>query len=159
MKSPKEILVEINKKIYNEIEKNWFITLTLALIDKDKNEITFVRAGHTPLIRINNNVLEIYQPGGVGIGLDKGEVFNSTIEEITLVLNKGDLIFLFSDGVTELMNDREELYGINRLKSLLIANKDLTSERISKVIVNDLESFRGSEDQYDDVTFIVLKVS
>ncbi|MBS3945764.1 MAG: SpoIIE family protein phosphatase [Melioribacter sp.] len=158
LKSPKEILVEINKKIYNEIEKNWFITLTLALIDTDKREITFVRAGHTPLIRINNNVLEIFQPGGVGIGLDKGEVFNSTIEEITLELNKGDLIFLFSDGVTELMNDVEELYGINRLKSLLIANKDLTSERISKVIVNDLESFRGSEDQYDDVTFIVLKV-
>lgn len=157
-KTPKEVIFEINKKIYNEIEKNWFITITLALVDIDKQEISFVRAGHTPLIRINDNLFEMYQPSGVGVGLNKGEVFESTLEEMTIKLKSGDVIFLYSDGVTELMNETGQLYGIDRLKNVLIKNKNISSYELGKTIINDLETYKGNADQYDDVTFIIMKV-
>lgn len=158
-KTPKDILIEINKRIYNEIEKNWFITLTLALFDMEKKEVTFVRAGHTPLIRINEGLFEIYQPGGVGVGLNKGDVFDSAIEEVTIKLNMGDVLFLYSDGITELMNENDQLYGTSILKEILVNNKNMTCNKLGKTLVSDLEKYRGNVDQYDDITFIILKVN
>lgn len=157
-RTPKDILVELNKRIYNEIEKNWFITLSIAFIDFGKKEMTLARAGHTPLIKINNNIYESYQPGGVGVGLDKGEVFSDSLEEITLAINSGDLLFFFSDGITELMNSGSELYGISRMKDLLKSTKEFSCREIGRKLIEDLESFRGNTNQYDDITFIILKI-
>ncbi|MBI1939765.1 MAG: SpoIIE family protein phosphatase [Ignavibacteriales bacterium] len=157
-KSPKEILTEINKRIYQEIEKNWFITVTLALVDLEEKKIKISRAGHTPLIKLNQNLYESYQPSGVGIGLDRGEIFESSLEEEAIELNSGDLFFLFSDGVTELMNSEDELFGFDRLKKMLINNMDLNAELIGKKLLVMLEDFRGKTNQYDDVTFVILKI-
>jgi sigma-B regulation protein RsbU (phosphoserine phosphatase) len=157
-KSPKDILIEINKRIYSEIEKNWFITVTVALVDLEKNILTFARAGHTPLIRINYNLFEVYQTGGVGVGIDKGELFNSSLEEMSVIINSGDLFFLFSDGITELMNREEELFGFERLKNFLKKNIFSTSNQLGKNLVNELDLFRSNNNQYDDITFIALKV-
>lgn len=157
-KSPKEILTEINKRIYQEIEKNWFITVTLALVDLDEKKIKISRAGHTPLIKLNQNLYESYQPSGVGIGLDRGEVFESSLEEETIELNSGDLFFLYSDGVTELMNSEDELFGFERLKKMLTNNMDLKAEQIGKKLLVTLEDFKGKTNQYDDVTFVILKI-
>jgi len=156
-RTPKEILVEINKMIFPELEKNWFITISLALIDLDEKTIKMCRAGHTPLLKINNNIYELYQPGGVGIGLNGGDLFSSTLEEITIDLYQGDLLFLFSDGITELMNSENELYGIDNLKNFLTGNRQLKCIEIGKKLISGLELFRGKTHQYDDITFVVLK--
>ncbi|MDQ7818321.1 MAG: SpoIIE family protein phosphatase [Melioribacteraceae bacterium] len=157
-RTPKEILVEINKMIYPDIEKNWFITISLALIDLDKKTIIISRAGHTPLLKINDDIFELYQPGGVGIGLNGGELFSSTLEEIKIEINPGDLLFLFSDGITELMNSENELYGIDNLKHFLTENKKLECTEIGKKLISNLESFRTKTHQYDDITFVILKI-
>lgn len=157
-KSPKEILTEINKRIFAEIEKNWFITITLAFIDIDKKTIKISRAGHTPLLRMNKNLFELYQPGGVGVGLDKGDVFAGSLEEIEIELNKGDLFFFFSDGVTELMNSSNELFGFEKLKQILVSNYENDCKLIGKKLLSELDSFRGKTHQYDDITYVLLKI-
>lgn len=158
-RTPKEILVEINKMIFPEIEKNWFITISLALIDLEKKSITISRAGHTPLIKINNDLFELHQPGGVGIGLNGGDLFASTLEEISIELNKGDLLFLFSDGITELMNSNNEFYGVDNLKRFLKKNREYKCAEIGKKLISDLDFFRSKTHQYDDITFVILKIS
>ncbi|MCX6174442.1 MAG: SpoIIE family protein phosphatase [Ignavibacteriales bacterium] len=90
-KSPSEILVEVNKKIYENIEKNWFITVSLAFFDSSENSVKFCRAGHTPLIRIRNKIVEEFQPSGLGVGLERGELFQSSLEEITIPFKPNDL--------------------------------------------------------------------
>ncbi len=157
-KSPKEILSEINKRIFSKIEKNWFITITLALIDLEKKTIKFSRAGHTPMLRINNDLFELYQPAGVGVGLDRGDLFSASLEEIEIDLNENDLLFFFSDGVTELMNSADELYGFNNLKQLLVNNIGNDCQHIGRKLLKELEKFKGKTHQYDDITYVVLKV-
>jgi serine phosphatase RsbU (regulator of sigma subunit) len=156
--APKEILIEINSKMYEEIEKNWFITISLALIDLEKREFIYCRAGHTPLLKFNNNLYEIYRPSGIGIGLDKGELFDTSLEEIVIKINKDDLYFFFSDGVTELMNEQDELFGIDTLKLFMSEHKNETAKLIGNQLMNRLNSFRGEKVQYDDITFVLLKI-
>ncbi len=156
-KSPRDVLVEINKLIYAEMEKNWFITVLLALIDTKNKSIKLCRAGHTPLIKINNGICEIIQPAGIGIGLEKGDVFQTSLEEKTIPFNSGDLLYFYSDGVTELMNGSEELYGFERIKELLIANAERPCEQTTAAMLEDFESFKGTANQYDDITFVIIK--
>lgn len=158
-RTPKEILIELNKMIFPEIEKNWFITISLALIDLEMKSITISRAGHTPLIKINNDLFELYQPGGVGIGLNGGDLFASTLEEISIELKQGDLLFLFSDGITELMNSNNELYGFDNLKHFLTKNREYNCAEIGKQLNSELDSFRRKTHQYDDITYVILKIS
>lgn len=154
--TPKQILSEINKRIFNEIEKNSFITVLLALIDTEKEEIKLCRAGHTPLIKFNNTTYELYQPSGIGLGLDKSEIFQSSLEEQTIQLYKNDLLFFFSDGITELMNNDSELYGIQRLKSIIQINIKSNCKDISKLLLEDIQLFRKDTPQYDDITFVII---
>ena len=152
-KSPKEILIEINKRIFADIEKNWFITVSLALVDLENNFIKLSRAGHTPLLKINNGKAEIFQPAGVGVALDKGEVFQSSLEEIIIPFESGSMLFFFSDGVTELMNESDELYGFERIKELLVSSTEQACNEISESLLEDFEKFRGD----DDITFVIIK--
>ena len=156
-KSPREILIEINKRIFAEIEKNWFITVSLALVDVENKTIRLCRAGHVPLLKITSDKAEIFQPAGVGIGLDRGDVFKSSLEERIIPFQNGDLLFFFSDGVTELMNKDDELYGFERIKQFLVSNIQKTCKEITKDLLADFENFRGSTHQYDDITFVIIK--
>ena len=157
-KCPKEILIEVNKKIYENIEKNWFITVSLALFDLDSNTIKFCRAGHTPLYRIRNKIVEEFQPAGIAVGLERGELFQSSLEEIIIPFKPGDLFFFYSDGVTELMNQNDEQFGEEKLKEFLLDNTESTCSDIQNLLIKSLNEFRGKTPQYDDVTSIVIKV-
>jgi len=156
-RTPFDILVEVNKRIYDDIEKNWFITVVLSLFDVEEKTVKICRAGHTPIIRIRNKKSEYFQPSGIGIGLDKGEIFQSSLEEIMLQLEPNDLFCFYSDGVTETMNPGNELYGIERLNNLLIDNSKGKCSEIQKEIINDLKYFQNKANQYDDITVLITK--
>lgn len=156
-KSPREVLIEVNKNIFENIEKSWFITVSLALFDLESNKVTFCRAGHPPVIRIRNNRSETFTPAGMGIGLDKGELFNSSLEEQSLPLQLNDLFFFYSDGVTELMNSEKEFYGEERLIKLLVDNSMKRCSLIESILIHDLTIFRDGVSQYDDITILPVK--
>ena len=156
-RTPYDILVEVNKRIYEDIEKNWFITVVLALFDLEDGTVKICRAGHTPVIRIRNKVSELFQPVGIGIGLDKGIIFQSSLEEITLKMESNDLFCFYSDGVTEAMNPNDELYGIERLSKLLISQAEGKCLEIQNELIKDLKNFQLSANQYDDITILFTK--
>ncbi len=156
-KSPREVLAEVNGKISESIEKNWFITVTLGLFDVENKTLTVCRAGHTSIIRIRNSMLETFRPAGIGIGLDKGEVFQNSLEEAVYRLEGNDLYFFYSDGVTELMNEDDELFGEDRLEKFLLPNAFKDCGEIEKALINELSDFRGKAPQYDDVTTLLVK--
>ncbi|MCK9281378.1 MAG: SpoIIE family protein phosphatase [Melioribacteraceae bacterium] len=155
--SLKKIISEINKRIYPEIEKNWFITVTILLIDTEKEKVTAVRAGHTPIIIMRDRKILKYQPQGLGVGLEKGELFNNAIEEITFDLKNDDTIFLFSDGVTENKNSKDEFYGDERMEKLLINNYHNNAKTTVENLIKDLEVFKGNTPQFDDITCTIIK--
>ena len=156
--SPKEVLVEVNKKIYDNIERNWFITVSIALFDIEKKKVSFCRAGHTPLLRVDDDGVKSFQPRGIGVGLERGEIFQSSLEEISIPLRDKELYFFYTDGVTELMNEKNEFFGVERTSELLLKNRDLTCIALEALLLGELDQFRGKTEQYDDITMVIIGI-
>lgn len=154
--SPKEILVEINRKIYEIIERNWFITVNLALIDSDKKTIKFCRAGHAPLLIVNNSI-NVLQSKGIGLGLEEGKIFEESLEEIEIKFNQNEVYVFFSDGVSEAMNEQNELYGIEELGDVIKRNNEKPVKEIMSEVMRSIEKFRGNCEQNDDITIVLVK--
>lgn len=158
-KSPKEILSAINKNIFNEMGKNWFITVTLALFDTDKMEASICRAGHPPITILQNNEIKEYRPSGIGLGLEKGDIFDASLTEEKFELSYGQLFVFYSDGLTEAMNSNSEFYGEGRLKTCLLKNKDEeTPAKILDSIINSVDNFIAGDNHSDDITITLIKV-
>ncbi|MFC2083775.1 SpoIIE family protein phosphatase [Bacteroidota bacterium] len=155
--NPKDVLQQINKQIYNKIEKNWFITVSIALIDLSKKVIRFCRAGHPPLVLIRNKEIFEYKPNGIGIGLENGIIFNKSLEEIEIPLKENDLFAFYSDGLSETMNSEQEFLGEKRLHNLFLENAGYSLNNILDEILQTLSKFREDTPQIDDLTFVLLR--
>ncbi len=158
-KSPKEILIELNRHFYKSIERNSFVTMTLALFDNQAKIIKFCRAGHLPLLMASNGSVSSFRTQGIGVGLEKGNIFESTLIEEEIPLKPGQTFAFFSDGITEAMNEYNDLFGEEKLQKILKNNTSANSNEIMNKIWNAVKKFRGTADQNDDMTMVLVKVT
>ena len=157
-KKPFTILSQINREIFGDIKKNWFITMSLALYNSRTSTLSYARAGHTPLLIKRNGRLLQFQPSGIGVGLAEKKIFDENLEEIQIELKKDDLLLFYSDGLTESMNLNREIFSEERLKrelTTILPTESCLS--ILNKILNSEEKFRNASPQSDDITLIVLK--
>jgi sigma-B regulation protein RsbU (phosphoserine phosphatase) len=158
-KSPRDILIEINRNLYVSMEKDWFITITLALFDLEKNIVRVCRAGHAPLLAASNGTVSAYRTQGIGVGLEKGTIFDRTLVEEEISLSAGKIFAFYSDGITEAINEKEEFFGEDKLADLLKGKTNITSTKLMDEIWESLKQFRGKAEQNDDMTMVLVKVS
>ncbi len=158
-KSPKEILIDINKRMYASLEKNSFVTMTLALFDTEKNSVKFCRAGHMPILTTSNGTVNAYKTQGLGVGLEYGSIFDSTLKEEELTLKPGQIYAFFSDGITEAMNEKMDLFGEENLSQILKNRTNHKSAEIMNEVWEKIHTFRGKAEQNDDMTMVLVKVN
>ncbi len=158
-RSPKEILIEVNRRLYEVLDKHSFVTMTLALFDMKNNKVRFCRAGHMPILAALNGTISSYRTKGIGIGLERGLLFEKTLIEEEITLKPGQIYLFFSDGVTEAMNEKNDLYGEEQLAELLKHKIDRRSTEIMDEIWKAVGVFRGNAHQNDDMTMVVVKVN
>jgi len=103
---------------------------------------------------------QIQAPDGLVLGLkiDNGERFETLLEEVTQPLGVGDVVLLFTDGVTEAMNEAGEPFGEERLAALVEEHGDLPFEELRERILREIRAFVGSASLHDDLTLVLLKV-
>ena len=157
-REPKDILVEVNKRIYDSMERNWFVTMTLALFDMQQNKVKFCRAGHMPVFAAKNGTINKYRTIGLGVGLEKGIIFEKTLREEEVQLNTDQIFAFFSDGVTEAMNEQMDLFGEENLVNLLVNKSGYNSSEILQDIWKSVKQYRGSAEVNDDMTMVLVKV-
>lgn len=157
-KSPKEVLVELNQKISGNIDKQWFITLTIAFVDVAKRSIKICRAGHTPTIKFSNGVVNYIKPNGIGVGLEFGKLFEDSLEETEIPLAPHDIFVFTSDGINEAMNEENNFFGYNEIVKILKEKSNANSKDIVNETIKSLEKFRGVKEPNDDITCVVLKI-
>jgi phosphoserine phosphatase RsbU/P len=157
--SPKEILIEVNKRLYESMERSWFITMTLALFDTENGTVKFCRAGHMPLLIANNGSVESVKTQGIGLGLEKGEVFERTLVEDEIKIKPGQVYAFFSDGITEAMNEDDELFGENNLIEILRGKSTNSSAEIMENVWSEVKKFKGKAKPNDDMTMVIVKVT
>src|SRR5699024_7959502 len=113
VESPAELLKKANRLFCENAPRGVFISLVYGIIDLQKHEFRFARAGHNPILHLNDAAEQITElkPRGIGVGLDAGEAFDCNIEELTLSLEKHDQLILYTDGIVEAMNANQVFYG------------------------------------------------
>lgn len=152
---PNEILKIVNNELASQNEECYFVTAGIYFIDLETKKITSSNAGHEDPIVIKNNgeVLldkEIHSPA---LATDQDIDYKINILE----LSDGDILFLYTDGVVEAINSKDELYGIDRLLSELKNAQDFTPKHIIEHIKNSISEFSDVSEQYDDITMFCFK--
>ena len=160
-----QLAVKMNRFLHRSTKPNSYATFFYAQIDERSRQLRYVNAGHNPpyLIRSvrvpagSTGAAEIEElsSGGTVLGL----LPQVTYEETTVDLHSGDVLVAFTDGVPEALNPDEEEFGEERLKNLLRGLVHLPADEISARISHELKNWIKDAAQYDDLTFIVMKVA
>jgi phosphoserine phosphatase RsbU/P len=164
--SPRTLLIDVNRIISEHLDSRSFITMTYAVIDLARGEMTYCRAGHTPLIyrpgpSKSLPAAQVLTPSGMVLGLrlpGAAGKFEELLEEDRIELAQGDVIALYTDGISEAMNDASDLFGDARLSRLVEEHGHLDSGELRERILRELEAFVGTAEQHDDMTMILIKV-
>lgn len=152
--SVNEIFTLANEKLCENNESDMFVTAWIGKFDLSTGKLTFANAGHNPPLIVHADGGCEYlrsRPGFVLAGME-GIMYREN--EITL--NKGDRIFLYTDGVTEATDKNEALYGEDRLQSYINKNKNLKAEELLLGLKKDIDLFVGEAPQFDDITMLVF---
>ena len=156
--SPAQTLVHVNRMLAQDIKKGMFVTAIYVILDKTTNMIAVASAGHNPmlLIKSNGKVLKI-NPKGIALGFDKGPVFERTISEEFIQLEKGDRIVMFTDGTVEAMNADSEEFSDEKFEELSAKLTARESNQFLNLIVKALDEHKGDAPQHDDQTIVTLR--
>ena len=157
---PAEILTAANALFRTNAPRGIFMSIVLGVIDLDDRTWTCARAGHNPMLihRAGAERPEEIKPRGAAIGLASDPTFSESIEEVTVPLGAGDLLLIYTDGITEAMNRRHELFSEERLdKSVSKAGGRRASEVLASII-EDVEAFTGNAPRNDDMTMVAIRM-
>ncbi len=157
--SSKEFLSKANTAISNCLEKTSFITTAVFIIDQASKTIEYSRAGHCPTLYYDSkeNTTTYFTNQGLGLGILRNDDFHNYIQINKQSYVSGDVMVLYTDGITEAQNKKGDEYGYDRLKDIIRSHVGETPEIIQKKLIEDLYSFTGTEFIDDDYTTLIVK--
>ncbi len=145
----------INDLVTANTTEGRFITFFWGIVNINKKTIKYVNAGHNPPLLLRNNAVKRLDKGGIILGVMK-TVDPYIFEEADL--HKDDVLVMFTDGVSEAMNNQEEEFGEDRLEEVAFAHKKNSAGEILDGIKQEVQNFTQGNAQSDDITMIILKV-
>jgi phosphoserine phosphatase RsbU/P len=151
-----DLASRLNKVIYNASTEDKYITFYIAILNPVTGEIESLNAGHNPIYMMeSSNKIKELSEGGIPFGM-MGMDFPYTSEK--LILKPGESVLLYTDGVTEAMNYKEEEYDdIRPLKKFYAKHKSLGSQEFINLLIDDIQEFTGNTPQSDDITALYLR--
>jgi serine phosphatase RsbU (regulator of sigma subunit) len=149
-----EVMNEINRYIYENSPSNKFLTLFYGELDPQTSTLTYANGGHNPpiLIRASAEVAQL-TAGGLPIGMMPGVKY----QEASVVFEPGDVLIIYSDGITESVNEKDEEFGEERLIEVVKRNSARSASGIRDRIDESLSRFVGTTAPVDDMTLMIIK--
>ncbi len=148
------IFNKVNFLLFESLERENYVTAVYGVLDTKSKIFTFSNAGHNPPILYRpNGTIEYLTEGGIALGMFP----NSTYEERSLPLSKGEIIVFYTDGTTEAMNKNREEFGIKRLEEIIRTNYSLPARALQDKIIDKINQFASGQ-KSDDLTMVVIKV-
>ena len=149
-----ELVKSVNVYLAENTPANRFITLFVAELDPATGKLTYINAGHNPpLIARSDGSIELVESGGLPLGLMDFAEYESGEAQ----LGPGDVLFVYSDGVSEANNLAEDEFGMDRLKTVVSANVGGSASGIRDKVEAALSEFTGTADPNDDITLLIVK--
>jgi serine phosphatase RsbU (regulator of sigma subunit) len=149
-----QMVTSVNVYLAENTPANRFITLFVAELEPATGDLTFINAGHNPpLIGRANGTVELVQSGGLPLGLMDFAQYETGHAH----LDTGDVLFIYSDGVSEANNLNEDEYGMDRLTAVVKANVGRSASGIRDKVESSLSEFTGTAAPNDDITLVIVK--
>ncbi|MCR5411066.1 MAG: serine/threonine-protein phosphatase [Lachnospiraceae bacterium] len=154
--SPGEILTEVNSKLCRNNDAAMFVTVWLGILDLKTGDLICSRAGHEmPAVSAGREGFRIFDDGSHGIAL--GVIPDEQYADCTMHLGSDDMVFIYTDGVSEAIDPDEDFYGTERLLACLDRAIDDTPEGVITKVRKDVESHVKGAEQFDDMTMLCVK--
>jgi len=154
---PKEILIKANQILKRSLDRRNFVSAAYGIIDFKREVVSIARAGHCPLLLVRDGKIDNIKPAGIGLGLNYGNRFNLSLEEIEVNLKENDMIVLYTDGITEAKNIDMEDFGETKFEQILLENSTKTPDEISNEVIKEISQFSKHNTQHDDITLVIFK--
>jgi len=151
---PAQMLVTLNDALQERKLESQYVTLLFALWNDENRTLQVANSGAVQPVLCNQGQSSTIRAEGFPLGMFP----DVSYDEIHLATQPGDAIVFISDGITDAENDHGEMYGDERLASLLCAQRDSPAVDIADAILADVTRFQGTHDRFDDETIIVLRV-
>lgn len=154
--SPADVFTVTNRQLCESNDAGLFVTAWMGILDLTTGEFIYVNAGHNPpLIRKKTGEFE-YVRGRAGFVLAGMEGIK--YRQASMTLEPGDMVYLYTDGVTEATDTENQLYGEERLLACLNAGKDAPLETLLHGVKEDIDTFVKGAPQFDDITMLALRI-
>ena len=153
--APAELIARVNRLFWEVTPKGLFASLFFGVIDLGRGVLEFVNAGHDhPFLVRNDGSLRDLDDGGTVLGL----LEDSRYERGAVAVEAGDVLVLYSDGLTDRGNSGGDLYGVSRLKEAARGNRGSSARLLLYSLLGDVQGFSGGEPAADDMTLIVAQL-
>jgi len=152
---PAAAIRDANTIISNDSKSGMFVTLFYGFLDSDTRTLTYVNAGHNPPIHYHAADGTLSELAATGIAM--GALADADYTQVKVTMPPGDVLVLYTDGITEAENARLEMFGVGRLEKVILASHGLPSKDLSQEILAAVRSFTGEYPQSDDITLMVIR--
>jgi len=160
-RSAAEVMARMNDFVTEDMKKGMFVTIFYVILDSKNRIISYSSAGHNPMIlyRAESDETFFLNPRGfpVGISLPDDSLFRRSIDVEKIKLKKDDMLVIYTDGVTEAMNEEREQYGEERLLRVIKKHGRLAPTEFIEKLSDDVKQFTGGYPQNDDITVVAIK--
>jgi sigma-B regulation protein RsbU (phosphoserine phosphatase) len=153
-KSPEEVFKTVNNILCENNDAGLFVTCFMGYLDLDTGELVSVNAGHNPPLLKHGGAYEYYKTKS---SLVLAGMENTVYAESRIILKPNDVLYLYTDGVTEADNNAKKLYGEQRLLETINKNKDANIEALCAGIRRDVAIFADGARQSDDITMLAIQ--
>jgi len=153
--SAKQIVIEVNRELSRQNSNQHFLTLFLGILDIQYGILNYCNAAHNYpfLVTTDRQVRMLDQTHGLPVGIYQ----NKTYAGDSIVLREGDMMVLYTDGVTDCKDDNDHSYGVERLSENISSTMELSSQDIVSRLLKSLAVFRGETPQVDDISLMAIR--
>ena len=156
---PDDFMVQANQALVYCLERGSFISATYFIINTQTKKIRYARAGHCPVLyyHADRELTEYFKDKGVALGMVRNKSYSNFIQANEFAYKPGDIMILYTDGVTEAKDAKGEEFGYERLAAMVCDLRDLTPAQAQDHMIHKLYEFSGTENIDDDYTTMIVK--
>ena len=157
LKSPREVLREVNDLLYDDNDAMMFVTLLYAVYDPKTGDLTYANGGHNSPLIVHVDGTSTVLPGTSGIAL--GVMGDMEYDQRTISISAGDTVVFYTDGVTEAIDVTDEEFGMDRLHGVFSGNPPADAKSATERVLQAVIDFAGTAPQFDDITCLTFRRS
>ncbi|HNP96002.1 MAG TPA: SpoIIE family protein phosphatase [Cyclobacteriaceae bacterium] len=156
---PTEFMVRANQALVFCLERGSFISAIYFVIDTVNKTVTYCRAGHCPVLYYHGDTdsSEYFKDKGAALGMVKNKSYCKMIEVNSFGYKTGDIMVLYTDGITEANDNKGEEFGYDRLQQTLMEVRKKSAKEIQEHLITKLYEYSGTKDINDDYTTMIVK--